>query len=626
MKIMTIDFETYYDKDYSLTKLTTEAYVRDPRFEVLMVGIMIDGGEPRIMAPLEFIAFQRAVNWNQYTVLCHHAHFDGAIMSWHYNIKPKLWLDTLSMARAVVGGNAVNYSLDTLSTMFGVGKKGREVTDAKGKHIHDFSPDELSKYEEYCKNDVVITRLLFEKLYNGMYGSSTFPRTELKLIDRIVRMFTQPALLLDPIMLHDFYQEVLGEKEDSLKKLIEDIDPVATMGEMKKTVGSSAKFAELLEARGVTVPMKVSLTTGKTTYAFAKTDQEFAALKLHSDPVVRQLVNTRLTVKSTTNETRAKTLIGMAERGAAPIYYNYSGADQTHRLSGGDKTNFQNLGRRGVLRNCILAPEGKKIVVVDSSNIEARILDSLAGQEDMVDVYRKYDRGEGPDIYCCVAGEHYGRKITKGVDIEERQFGKTIKLGCGFQMGASRFRDTAREQAGTLISEEEARKAVNTYRNSHKEVKKLWYRTDDCIESMFQGTEVAVDYRGLIGTTKNGFVLPNGLVIKYPELRRDADDQWIYTHGRITTNLYGGKGVENFVQALARIVVMDQCEAVSTLHPDCTWVMSSHDEGVWVVPEAKTQDVLDDALMIFSKPPEWWPDLPLNAEGGHSERYGWAKE
>ena len=57
MKIMTIDFETYYDKDYSLTKLTTEAYVRDPRFEVLMVGIMIDGGEPRIMAPLEFIAY-----------------------------------------------------------------------------------------------------------------------------------------------------------------------------------------------------------------------------------------------------------------------------------------------------------------------------------------------------------------------------------------------------------------------------------------------------------------------------------------------------------------------------------------------------------------------------------------
>lgn len=627
MQITTIDFETYYDKDYSLSKLTTEAYIRDPRFEVILVGVLTEGSS-HVMSPATFTEWAKDIDWSKQTVLCHHTHFDGAILSWKFGIKPGLWLDTLSMARAVLGGYTKYYSLGKLAEIFGL-QKGDEVIRAIGKHRKDFSSEEYNAYSNYCINDCKITRELFSYFMVGWRAKfvatmGKFPNTELKLIDRIIRMFTEPTCYLDSYMLQDYYTSLILKREDMLVSIAKELN--VTPENVAKEIRSSNKFASLLKERGVIPPTKSSPADPDTQiYAFAKTDKDFITLLEHSDEVVQELVATRLQLKSTLNQTRAKAMLDMSHRGAVPIYYKFSGADQTHRLSGGDKTNFQNLPREGILRNTICAPPGHVVVVVDSSNIEARVVDTLALQNDMVEVYKKNDRGEGRDVYCYMASEYYGRKITKK-DKKERQFGKTLKLACGFGMGPDRLVETARTMAKIIITPEEGRQGVQAYRKLHNKVRKLWYRADDCIENMSRGVEMPVDPKNIVYTVKNGFRLPNGMSIKYPYLGMDDMEQWVYTSGRFTSKLYGGKAIENIVQALARIIVMYQCEAVSTKYPEFPWVMSSHDEGVWVVPKDEAEKFLEDAIHIFRTPPDWWPTIPLNAEGGFSTRYGWAKE
>ena len=416
MKITTIDFETFYSQDYSLSKLTTEAYIRDPRFEMILVCVLEDGEKPVIMDESQFCIYAKETDWSKKIVLCHHTHFDGAIMTWKYDIKPALWLDTLSMARAVIGGYSRYFSLGKLAELFEIEAKGDYVLKAKGKRYLDFTDAEWQEYGAYCATDCRITRRIFSYLYAGWWGQwkptmGKFPKSEIRFIDRIIRMFTEPACILDPYMLHDYHNHIVQEKKDSLVHLYNvmandytidslwtpercSMDNIAEV--LAKELRSAEKFATLLRNYGVEPPTKISLTTGKETYAFAKTDEDFVALMdEHENPIVQQLVAVRLKTKSTLNETRTLAMLDMSSRGNTPIYYKYSGADQTHRLSGGDKTNFQNLPRKGVLRNTICAPPGYRIVVVDSANIEARVVDTLAMQTDVMEIYRKSDRLHG---------------------------------------------------------------------------------------------------------------------------------------------------------------------------------------------------------------------------------------
>ena len=103
MRVIGLDIETFYDQEYSLSKMTTEAYVRDPRFEIIGVSIKTGRKKPAIWfsgTQQEILAFlDKHINWDQDAVLCHNTAFDGAIVSWVLGRKPKLWIDTMSMAR-----------------------------------------------------------------------------------------------------------------------------------------------------------------------------------------------------------------------------------------------------------------------------------------------------------------------------------------------------------------------------------------------------------------------------------------------------------------------------------------------------------------------------------------------
>lgn len=406
MDIVTIDLETYYDREYSLSKMTTEAYVRDPRFEVIGVGVKVNDEPTVTYSGSSVKAFIIGLDYSDKAILCHNTAFDGAILSWHYDVKPKLWLDTMSMARPLHKATT-GVSLMALAEHYKLGAKGTEVIAALGKHRSDFTTQELAQYMDYCANDVELTYKLFQKLKVG------FPVSELMVIDQTLRMYTEPKIRLDVSLLEKHHDNVLAKKQALLDKL-------GGAEAAKKTLMSNEMFAKLLRSAGIEPPTKVSLKTGKESWAFAKTDKAFTDLLEHPNPIVSTLVESRLGIKSTLEEKRTKNLIGVAERGALPIMLHYYGA-HTGRFSGGDGLNFQNLPSRSdnTIRRALRAPDGHKLVAADSAQIEARMVAWVAGQDDLVQAFR-----EGRDVYSEFASEVYGRKITKA-DKVERFVGKT---------------------------------------------------------------------------------------------------------------------------------------------------------------------------------------------------------
>lgn len=613
MKSVVVDFETYYGDDYTLSKMTTEEYVRDPRFETILCGIKV-GNEPGYWVDAPDVQDELdTLNLQECAVVAHHAHFDGLILYHHYGIRPKMWLDTLSMSRAVHGAKAGN-GLKTLAERHGIGVKGIEVENARGMRRKDFTERGIREYGGYCVNDCELEYALLKKL------APSFCTEELKLIDAYIRMYTEPVLELNVEKLVEYRDHLRANKTRLLLEA----------GMQLSDLRSADKFADALRFHGVIPPMKRN-PKGKLIYAFAKTDEGMKELAEHPDEIIQALVAARLNARSTINESRTERLLGMASRGRACVYISYYAAG-TGRAGGGDKTNWQNMERvaydkkteelvKGFIRMAVEAPEGCVCVVGDSSNIESRMLDWLAGQDDQVEAYRLYDRGEGPDIYCVMAEKIYGRKISKEKDPDERFIGKTAKLGLGYGTGASKFSVT------TKMNINQATTVVDIYRKSHPQVVKLWRRCEEALGLIADGVVgVNVDFRGIVKTCEDGLLLPNGMIIKYRDLKRAKDEEtermeWSYWDGKARQKIYGAKVVENIVQALARIVVMSQ-----TLMVPRRLVLSVHDEGVWVVRDKNKELAIEEVQRALRTPLPWCPDLPLNCEVGAHRSYGKAKK
>lgn len=609
MRLITLDFETYYSKEYGLKKYTTEAYIRDPQFQVIGFSYKIDNG------PCEWVS-----GWgkdvldsldipNSY-LLAHNMAFDGAILSWHYNIRPKFYLDTLSMARPITG-LTVGGSLAALAKKFALGEKGTEVVNALGKRLKDFSTDELAKYGEYCKNDVQLTYTLYQIL--KQYSTDR----EQYIIDLMLRMYTDPVLTLNKDALQEHLTKVQTKKAQLMSMIDESIG--------RDNLMSNPKFAEVLVKLGVTPPTKISLRTGKETYAFGKTDAEFKALLEHEDPRVQAVVAARLGVKSTLEETRTESFIAISERGPLPILLNYYGA-HTGRASGGDKINLQNLPRGGSLRKSISAPPNHVLVAVDSAQIEARVVAWFAGQEDLVEDFRN-----GVDIYSKFATDVYGRPIDKSVDKVERFVGKTCILGLGYGMGKDKFKATLKIGMGGVSVDmpiEDAERVVNLYRGKYNWVAELWKDAQAALNAMVSGHTAELGTGVLLKCEGDRIHLPNGMFIHYPNLRKEGNE-FCYDGRYGPVKIYGGKVVENVVQALARIVVFNQMAKIDqafrkrdTPKHRFKVALTVHDEVVAVVPEEAAQKCLDFMVEVMSTPPSWASDLPVACEGDFALTYG----
>jgi len=613
MNILTIDFETFYAKDFSLSKLTTEEYIRDPRFEVIGVAVKCEGRElssTRAKAPLWFSGSKKQIaefltqfDWDNSIALAHNAMFDMAILNWHFDIRPRYIADTLAMARAIhsieVGG-----SLAALSEYYSLGKKGTEVHNAIGKKRLDFTEEEMQAYGGYCVQDVELTYKLFNVL------KKDFPNFELALIDLTIRMFSEPQLRLDLNVLNAHLEDVVNKKEQLLSKVNHD----------KKKLTSNPQFAELLREYGIEPPTKISPTTGKETYAFAKSDEAFKKLQEHDDPEVQAIVVARLGVRSTIEETRTQRFIDIAGRGTLPIPLRYYAA-HTGRWGGDDKINMQNLPRGSQLKKAMRAPAGYKFVDCDLSQIEARTLAWLAEEDDLVEAF---DRGD--DVYKIMASAIYDKPEDE-INKEERFVGKTTILGAGYGMGAVKFKAQLKN-FGVELEQEECDRIIKVYRDTYPEIPKLWRKAGKMLDVVMGDQSSSFGRDGILEVEgKKGIKLPNGLYIKYPELRKETDEdgktELLYKtrKGRtlIDTRIYGGKVIENVCQALARIVIGEQLLRVSQKYKV---VMTVHDAIGCIVPEDEVEQGMRLVEKVMKIRPKWAPDLPLDCEGGFGDSYG----
>ncbi len=628
MKIVTFDAETYYDREYSLTKITTEEYVRSPLFEMIGFAIKVDDGPTQWVPKPECEKFLQEFDWSDAMVVCQNTAFDGAILNWLYGVNPMAWADTLGMSRALFPHEKA-HGLKAQAERAGIGAKGDEVNNAIGKRYADFSAHDLAKYAEYCINDVELTYTLFQR-----YLSMGFPKGELKLIDLTLRMFIEPVLELDRPMLELHHQEVLERKEVLLNTvrdtMLANAEPEfvrliyseGTEG-IKKLLMSNEKFAVALELLGVSPPTKISQTTGKVAWAFAKTDEAFKALEEHPDERVQALVAARLGNKTTLEETRTQRFIGMAGRGKFPVPLRYYGA-HSGRWSGQDSVNLQNLPSRGdnagKIKKSIKAPAGYVVIDCDSSQIEARTLAWLAGQDDLVQAFK-----DKQDVYKLMASKIYGIPI-ESVDKTQRQVGKTVVLGAGYGVGHKKLQAFLKTQAGVEVTLEEAKRIIDTYRSTSFKIADLWAKAGRALEAVLTGQSMEIDAVGVIKAVPGAvpmLTLPNGLHIQYPGLKIVTNDdgkrELVYYSKGLPVRIYGGKVVENVCQAVARQIVAEQMLRISKRYKV---VLTVHDAVAVIAPAAEAKEAQAYVEECMSWNPKWAGGLPLACESGMGASYG----
>ena len=537
-------------------------------------------------------------------VLAHNTMFDGAILNWIFDISPRVYTDTLCISRGVHGVESSS-SLKALAENYDIGAKGTEVIQAIGKRRKDFTESELADYGDYCINDVDLTYKLFTIMAQG------FPKKEFKLIDATLRMFIEPILDLDLAMLEQHLMETRDSKDELL----------TASGVTKEDLMSNPKFAEVLKTLGVEPPMKISLTTGKETFAFAKSDEEFKALETHPDEKVQALVTARLGTKSTLEETRTQRFIDIAKRGLLPVPVKYYAA-HTGRWGGDDKINLQNLPSRGVngkkLKRSIIAPEGYTLIDADSSQIEARVLAWLANQDDLTEAFIN-----GEDVYLKMASRIYD-KAEEDITKDERFVGKTTILGAGYGMGALKFQSQLKT-FGFDMELEEARRVIGIYRETNSKINKLWRDAQQILVSLNNNELPMRLGRGKVLVTvpkENAIQLPSGLLMRYEDLDFEQGEMGIefsYKTRRGRTRIYGGKVVENVCQAIARCIIGEQMLKINKKHRA---VLTVHDSIVCCVKDEEVTDAQKYIEECMRWTPDWADGLPINCESGTGKTYG----
>ena len=616
-RLLTIDFETFYDKQFSLSRLTTEQYVRDPQFQVIGCAFKFDGNKTYWIAGPDAVREHIAeIDWSDTLVVAQNCAFDGFILTSYFGVNPKAWLDTLSMSRALFP-HEKSHSLAAQAQRAGIGVKGDEVLNALGKRYEDFTPEQLTRYGEYCVNDVDLTYQLFMR-----YMSMGFPKKELHLIDLTLRMFTAPVLELDRDLLVGHLATVRSRKQELLERvrdtLLASEDPdtrqaVFQAGDegVKTLLMSNPRFAAALRSLGVEPPTKISQTTGKETYAFAKTDEAFKALEEHPDEAVQALVAARLGTKSTIEETRTDTLIGYAARGLFPIALRYYGA-HTGRWSAESsaKVNMQNLPRTSKIKDAIKAPKGYVLCGADLSNIELRLGLWLAGQDDRVEML-----ANGLDLYKDFAKDVFGvayEEVTK----EQRQVGKVSNLSLIYGTGPAKLREALRIMGGISMAVEQVKPIVDLYRSRYAQVKAAWRTGDDALQALYNGQVLDFYNNTCRVEPGKGIRLPNGLHLQYPGLRRMLNDnnkeEWVFDSKYGPERIYASKIFQGCTQAIARCIMAD---GLLRLQKHAPVRLTIHDSAYWLAPEDQAQVSLDRGIACITTPVSYCPGLPLAAEG-----------
>ena len=649
---LVIDFESRWCKKskYSLTSMTTEEYIRDPRFKAFGIGVKFLGEDDRTWITHENIPkFVKRVDWANTAVIAHNAMFDVSILSWIYGAKPAFIYDTLSMSRALRGIEGGN-SLAVLAAYLGLQAKGKATQSTDG--LDELTPEIEAELATYCEHDLFLCEAVFN------HFKDKIPVNELRLIDMTIKMYTHPELLLDKEMLDAAIIEEASKRQAVLAK--------ANVTE--SSLASNDQFADVLRTFGVEPPTKVSRTTGKIAYAFAKNDALFQSLLNGDDEDIALLCEARLKVKSTLERTRAQRFTDISARGALPVPLHYYAA-HTGRWAAarGQGLNMQNLKRGSFLRKAIMAPEGYLICAGDLSQIEPRVLAWLSDYEYLLEIFR-----DGGDPYATFGAQMFNIPgLTKETHPLLRQSAKSALLGCGYQLGWASFaaqllvgflgappvrytKADARALGVTSVmvqkffdwdenvqrmseiphtcTDEEllihclaAKAIIDKYRAAAEPVVAFWEMLGALIEhSLVKGN--VYNHKGVLEFRKGEIEMPNGMCLRYPDIQVELDTkgrpQYSYSDGKKRKKLYAGNIANNVTQGLARIVMSDGLLRVQDRFAIKGTV---HDEGLMLIPEQAPEKSAAWIKQQMITVPTWMPGIPLNADVGFAKRYGDAK-
>ena len=680
-----LDFETYYDTKYTLKKLSIEQYVRDPRFEAHMLAIAKADDPVQVVAPENIkttLEHYRVADPNT-RVFIQNGRFDAFIASQRYGIVVANPICSMCMERWTGMSRLCMESLKAQSEFLGTGEKGTFIHDSEGKHLADYTPEELEQYRAYCAQDVELLRANVRLM---------LPKTTPEALDFIalsIKMYTDPAFVLDKSILKDFRAKIEADRKASIQRL-QGFFAFSSVDEFLKAIRSPTKFPAMLEQLGGTVPMKLSEKKTATlkrkleeaqnsdpeakrrllagdyqvyTPALAKNDLAFMELLKDPNPDIAALAKARAENNTSVASSRCATYLAIAERGTLPATLE-AFATHTGRYAAGsngdvksDATNLQNLTKRGpdkVLRTAIKPPAGYKLVACDSSQIEARVLAWLAGEQWMLKAFR-----DKTDPYCEMASSIYRKPYeviyswTKGANAHDpeadvdlkakykqyRNVGKTAVLQLGYYAGPGRFGDYLQQQDITLGDsqeehEREAKRIVGIYRGRNEAICEFWDKCARLLENLRMGRS-GTFVRGLFhysgaydifGHKAPTIILPDRFPLVYPNLRSQRGEngklEYVYDSmekGRtVTKRMHSGILCNNITQATAFAIIRYQACLINERYPIR---INIHDSLGVLAPEDEAEECLAFMQQCMRQLPPWAEGLPIDCEGEIGEDF-----
>lgn len=644
MTILFVDLETFSD-----VPITHGTHAYAEKAQVLLVAVAIDDNPVAVMGP-ELDYLQELVDEAD-TIVIHNSAFDRTVLA-HNNVRVPVARVADTMVQALAHG--LPGSLGQLCDILGVptdkakDKRGKKLiqlfTKPRPKNMKlrrataETHPEEWAEFVEYARLDVEAMREVYKRLpiWNTTPAERSLWILDQKINDRGVAV---------------------------------DLD--LARAALRAAARAGADLAD--RAKAATGGVVGSLTQRDKLMAYLASEYDYvpenmtkgtvtAALKGDLDPAVRELLEIRQQASATSPAKYTVLVNGTSADGRLRSTLQFCGAARTGRW-GGRLFQPQNLPRptlkhdvielgiaamkadcedlvvgnvmelcASAVRGCLIAPAGRKLVIADLSNIEGRVLAWLAGEDWKTRAFTDFDRGVGHDLYVLAYSRSFSVTPEQVLDNKKngdgmmRQLGKIMELALGYQGGVGAFATMARLY-GIEKAEDEVTPIVKAWRKAHKSVVSFWYDVEFAARQVLRDRSEKRQVRDLMLDVEDGWLrirLPSGRYLCYPDARENESDKITYsgvnqyTRKWETLETYGGKLVENIVQATARdVLAHGMALAEKAGYEICLHV---HDELITETPDDPAYSA-EGLSALMAKGPGWSLGLPLAAAGFSCYRY-----
>ncbi|MDU7302997.1 MAG: DNA polymerase [Peptoniphilus lacydonensis] len=640
MKRLSIDLETFSSID--LGKSGVYKYAESEDFEILLFAYSIDDGEVKVidLASGEIIPEEilSALSDESIEKWAFNANFERVCLSRFLGerLKPQGWYCTMIWS-AYLGlplslekvGEVLKLDKQKMNEgkalirYFSIPCKPTKTNRMRTRNLPHHDLEKWSTFKEYNQRDVETEMEIKKKL-------SAFPMPQSELENYwIDQNINDRGILIDEVLVDSAikFDEILRE---------ENMDRAIELTGLENP-NSPLQLKEWLNKKDLEIE------------SLAKKDVESALKNAEGD--IKEVLELRqeLSKSSVRKYDAMKNVKGKDNRARGLI--QFYGANRTGRYSG-RLIQVQNLRRNNLkdlefarslvknedyetleilyespsdilsqlIRTAFIPKEGSRFIISDFSAIEARVLAWLAGEQWVLDSFEN-----GEDIYCRTASRMFGVPVEKhGVNGHLRQKGKIATLACGYQGALGALKAMGGIEMG--LSEDELQSIVDSWREANPNIVSLWWDIDTVVKRVVK-TRSKEEYKNLVISYEKGILfieLPSKRRLAYPKakigMNRFGGESVVY-EGIVVGNKwdkiesYGGKFVENIVQAIARDIL---AEAMMRLEKKgFNIVMHIHDE---VVIESDTSSI-EEINEIMSLLPNWAPGLILDADGFESEFY-----